>query len=64
MTNHVAWQQSNGYSKAKLPAETAQHPEHYTAYNHWHTSTTTAAMDIQTGTEPLHIKQCKEVVKL
>lgn len=34
MTNNGAWQQSNGYSKAKLSAETAQDPEHYTAYHH------------------------------
>jgi len=63
MTNHGAWQQSNGYSKAKLSAETVQDLEHYTAYHHWHTSTTTAALEIQNGTEPLHIRQRKKVVK-
>jgi hypothetical protein len=46
----------NGYSKAKVSAETVQDPERYTAYHHWRTSTTTAAMEIQTGTKPLHIK--------
>lgn len=63
MTNHGAWQQSNGYSKAKPSAETVQDPEHYTAYHHWHTSTTTAALEIQNDTEPLCIRQHKEVVK-
>jgi hypothetical protein len=62
MTNHGAWQQSNGYSKAKLSAETAQDPEHYTAYHHRHTSTT-AALGFQNVTKPLHIRQHKEVVK-
>jgi hypothetical protein len=46
MTNHGAWQQSNGYSKAKLSAETVQDQEHYIAYHHQHTSTTTAALEI------------------
>jgi len=31
MTNHGAWQQRNGYSKAKLSAGTVQDTEHYTA---------------------------------
>ena len=63
MTNHGAWQQSNDYSKAKLSAETVQDPEHYTACHHPHRSTTTAALEIQNGMEPLHIRQHKKVVK-
>jgi hypothetical protein len=62
-TNHGAWQKSNGYSKAKLSAETVRDPEHYIAHHHWHTSTTTAALEIQNGMEPLHIRERKEVVK-
>jgi len=63
MTNHGAWQQRNGYSKAKLSAGTVQDTEHYNAYHHWHTSTTPAALEIQNGMESLHIRHRKEVVK-
>jgi len=33
-TKHGAWQQNNGYSKAKLSEETVQDSERYTAYHH------------------------------